>query len=611
MLTILTAAALSLQSGSTLPAPPELLARHELSAGLLHAIDIVGEQGQQILFQVDLEGEPRVFDLAPRSHRAANFVATKQLDDGSFVEVEPPPVSTYGGFSLDGRFRVFAGFYNDHLDATIEDIATGRRYEVMPHQEDEVFNHLIYPFEAAPPIQGTCGTDMLNQPAEFRPPSVQFAGADGGGTTPLREMELVIDTDFEYYTSKGSNDANVISNIETVIARVNDDLYNDVTQTNDPEIIHVITSIVIRSSSNDPYSGSISSHLNQIENEMKSASQPNGIRDHAELFSGKNFGGTLGVAWLNGVCNNNLEYSVVAANQVSSLTSRAALTGHELGHNWGSPHCSSPNCHVMCPGLGGCNGLGGDFGPFALGQINSFKASIFNCLEAPGTVPPFGGGDPGGGGDPQPPVIDTVTPASLSAVEVDGGVLTLIGSNFTGTTDVKINGVSLEVFPPEFTIVDDNTLTVQVGPQTSLGSQDISVTNAQGTTDSTFAIGANITPALELINSDPGFLLTAIPAEILIGSLPNDTIFLQASGSNLPSVLPGIVSLGIGNNFLDLIDLGIYTVNPITGYAEVSISLPNDLPTGTQFFVQAGVLSSLFPTLPVDVTNIQSGTVLF
>ncbi|MHC4894491.1 MAG: hypothetical protein ACYTFV_14310 [Planctomycetota bacterium] len=157
MLTILTAAALSLQSGSTLPAPPELLARHELSAGLLHAIDIVGEQGQQILFQVDLEGEPRVFDLAPRSHRAANFVATKQLDDGSFVEVEPPPVSTYGGFSLDGRFRVFAGFYNDHLDATIEDIATGRRYEVMPHQEDEVFNHLIYPFEAAPPIQGTCG----------------------------------------------------------------------------------------------------------------------------------------------------------------------------------------------------------------------------------------------------------------------------------------------------------------------------------------------------------------------------------------------------------------------------------------------------------------------
>ena len=191
------------------------------------------------------------------------------------------------------------------------------------------------------------------------------------------------------------------------------------------------------------------------------------------------------------------------------------------------------------------------------------------------------------------------------------GQLTLVGSNFTGTTDVKINGVSLEVFPPEFTIVDDTTLTVQVGPQTNLGSQSLSVTNAQGTTSTTFAIGANITPALELVNSDPGFLLTAIPAEILIGSLPNDTVFLQASTSNLPSILPGIVSLGIGNNFTSLIDLGIYVVNPISGYAEASINLPSDLPTGTRFFVQAGVLSSIFPTLPVSVTNIQSGTVLF
>lgn len=610
MLSILTAAALSLQSGSTLPAPQELLARHDLSAGLLHAIDIVGEQGQEIIFQVDLEGEPRVFDLAPYSNRAPGMIVTKQLDDGSLVAVEAPPVSTYNGFSLDGRFRIFAGFYNGHLDASIQDIATGRYYEVMANEGDEVFNHLIYPKEAEAPVQGQCGTDMLDQPAEFRPPSVSVDG-DGGGTTGLREMELVIDTDFEYYTSKGSNDSNVISNIETVINRVNNDLYNDTSQTNDPEIIHVITSIVIRSSSSDPYSGSIGSHLDQIENEMKSSAQQNSIRDHAQLFSGKNFGGTLGVAWLNGVCNNNLEYSVVAANQVSSLTSRAALTGHELGHNWGSQHCGSPNCHVMCPGLGGCNGLGGDFGPFALNSINNYKAAIFGCLEAPGTVPPFDGGGPGGGGDPQPPTISSISPAALASVEVDGGLLTLTGSDFTGVTDVKINGLSLGVLPPEYQVINDTTMTVQVGPQPTLGSQSIEVTNATGSTTSSFAVAATVPPALDLTNSAPGFLVTAIPAEIFVGSLPNDLVFLQASGSNLPSILPGIVSLDIGNNFLDLIDLGIWTVDQISGYVRVEVALPNDLPTGTTFYVQAGVLSSFFPTLPVDVTNVQTGTILF
>ena len=35
--------------------------------------------------------------------------------------------------------------------------------------------------------------------------------------------------------------------------------------------------------------------------------------------------------------------------------SAVAVTGHELGHNWGAPHCSSSACYLMC---GGCHQVG-------------------------------------------------------------------------------------------------------------------------------------------------------------------------------------------------------------------------------------------------------------
>lgn len=217
--------------------------------------------------------------------------------------------------------------------------------------------------------------------------------------------------------------------------------------------------------------------------------------------------------------------------------------------------------------------------------------------------------DPGGG--PTAPVVTAVTPSFISSVVPDGATITLTGTGFTGTTEVTVNGEVLAVLPPAWNVVDDTTMTVNVPIQNQLGAVPITVTNALGTGTTSLTIAATIPPALELANSDPGFLLTAVGAQIHVGSLPNDVVFLQASGSNLPSVLPGIVSLDIGNNFTELIDLGVYTVNPVTAHAFIDLPLPNDIPTGTQFFVQAGVLSSLLPTLPVDSTNVQSCTVLF
>lgn len=219
--------------------------------------------------------------------------------------------------------------------------------------------------------------------------------------------------------------------------------------------------------------------------------------------------------------------------------------------------------------------------------------------------------DPGSGGGPTAPMITSVAPAFIDSVVPDGASVTLTGTGFTGTTEVTVNGEVLPILPPAWSVVNDTTLTINVPIQDQLGAVPITVTNALGTGNTNLTIAATIPPALELANSDPGFLLTAAGAQIHVGSLPNDVVFLQASGSNLPSILPGIVSLDIGNNFTDLIDLGVYTVGAISGHAFIDLPLPNDIPTGTQFFVQAGVLSALLPVLPVTSTNVQSCTVLF
>ncbi len=593
-----TAIAAAIQAGAPYPAPADILSQNEIIAGEIHDIDVIGGQGEPITFHVEIEGDLRTFMVEPQSIRANGYRLIAQLEDGTLQDMQPGPISTYRGFSTDNLYKVWAGFDGIHLTATIESLVTGGGYEILPLPTllDPVYDHLVYRVEADIAEKGTCELiDPFIDDSEQLPGTLAF----GGGTTPLKVAQLAIDCDFEFYQSNGSSISNTEADVETVINRVINDHYNDTSQTNDPEITYLITAIVVRTTSNDPYSSnSAGTMLNELGGQWQGGGFPGIPRDHVELFSDKNIsGGTIGVAWLSGICSN-LEYSVVES-KIGSLTSRASLTSHEIGHNWGSGHCSGGDCHIMCPSLGGCAGLGGDFGASALSQINSGKAAHLFCLD-----------DPGPTGGPTAPNITAVGPGTIAAVVVDGATLTLTGSGFTGTTSVTIDGVPLEIFPAEFNVVDDGTLVMQVAPQTTLGTKVIEVTNALGSDTAQFAVSFNLAPTLELIGSDPGFQLSAVGADILVGSLPNDIVYLLASVSNQPSVLPGLVSLGIGNNFLKLIDLGVTTVSPASGYTRRLIPLAG-VPVGTQFFVQAAVISSVLSVLPAVETNVQSGTVLF
>ena len=152
--------------------------------------------------------------------------------------------------------------------------------------------------------------------------------------------ELACDADFEYFTKWGSV-ANVENRINSII-NSNNVLYEAQTG-----LSHTITTIIVRTSSNQPYTQKEASNLlSQFRNHWN-ANHGNIQRDVAHLFTGKTLAGnTIGIAYLGVVCNIPWAYGLSRSDFSTNFACVTDLTAHELGHNWNAPHCSCPN-HTM------------------------------------------------------------------------------------------------------------------------------------------------------------------------------------------------------------------------------------------------------------------------
>lgn len=217
---------------------------------------------------------------------------------------------------------------------------------------------------------------------------------------------------------------------------------------------------------------------------------------------------------------------------------------------------------------------------------------------------PFGGVNPG-------PSIANVFPGGVPAVVPDTTVeITLQGEGFTNLTSLAINGEELSVLPPEYFLDSDSQIRIFWEPQGEPGPVDIVLTDNLGSDTGTVQVQLNKAPTLDLKGSSPSFIVSIVGLEMRIGAQPGDVIFLQGSTSPVPSSLPGLVGLGLGNNFTELVDLGSLLVVPSSGVVEVTSALPGGL-TGLALYVQAAVVQAPDYLLPAAVTNLESGTILF
>ncbi|MHC4066356.1 MAG: M12 family metallo-peptidase [Planctomycetota bacterium] len=333
--------------------------------------------GEPLITDVSIDGTVHTLELVPHSVRGAEYRVLAQIADGSYVEVDPGPVRTMRGRLLDVEdSMVAASLEEDGLYARIF-LPGDEQYWVQPIASRiagaTADQYAVYRNDDIISPEGACGLEFLPNPqAEPDSPAQPQTSRGGACGTGTCLAELACDADFEYFLDWGSV-VGVENRINNVVNAINVQYERDV------DIVHQITTIIVRTAEPDPYTSTDAvTLLNQFRNHWLN-NHGNIQRDAAQLFTGKNLnGGTIGVAWLNGVCNS-FGFSVVESDCCGSFGCATDLSAHELGHNWGANHCSctgyTMNPFITCANV---------FHPtFSIPEMVSFRNSR-TCLDGGG-----------------------------------------------------------------------------------------------------------------------------------------------------------------------------------------------------------------------------------
>jgi hypothetical protein len=202
--------------------------------------------------------------------------------------------------------------------------------------------------------------------------------------------------------------------------------------------------------------------------------------------------------------------------------------------------------------------------------------------------------------------ITSITPNVIDAlVPGTNEFMTITGTRLSTVTSISIN---LDLVPASrWTIVDDNTITLDPPQVPFLGLNPIFLSDGTSTVSSSFTIVAPATPQLEIGNGDPAAVNTVANGQqfaVIVGGQPGHVHRIYYSPSGVPSMHP-LVSFCLGNNFTSLFLATVLTVGA-PGYTEVSSPLSYS-GSPAVFFSQSLNLS--VPASPMfQTSNCQSVT---
>jgi hypothetical protein len=316
----------------------------------------------------------------------------------------------------------------------------------------------------------------------------------------------------------------------------------DVIYRRDCGITFLVGTVLVRTTT-DPYSSTDpGTLLSQFQN-WWNANQGGVMRDVAMLFTGRAINGAvIGIAYLGQICNIPGAYGLTEtmyAGTSTNMTNRIGLCSHEMGHLWNAQHCdATPDCRIMCSGLGGCSGILTSFSSGEIAQIVSFRNTC-TCLTQ----------------IPSAPAITNLSPTTMSAFTPPQ--ITITGSGLIGVNSVTIGA---QTFGTNISVVSDTQMRVTPPDGQALGFQLLHVTNSVGSSNPLVLVYQETVPIEMAV---PGAVIGGTTLTFRFGGRAAHYSFLGIALTNATTMIGGFPVLsgfnGLAIGTLDAAGIGSYS----------------------------------------------------
>lgn len=190
-----------------------------------------------------------------------------------------------------------------------------------------------------------------------------------------------------------------------------------------------------------------------------------------------------------------------------------------------------------------------------------------------------------------PPTIVSFTPASIPVYQPP--LVTVTGTDLDFVTSVTLGGVPVA----SFTSVSKTQLTFQPPATLSIGTPNVVITTEVGATTPT---PLPVTGTHPVVISGPTVIPRGTSGAFTLYGDRNYISLLMLSNSNLPSILPGIVDLEIGNFFLSLWEVSSF-VHDSQGIVQFSIPIHRQFPR-TPFYFEVITVDPANPVFPLETS---------
>lgn len=234
----------------------------------------------------------------------------------------------------------------------------------------------------------------------------------------------------------------------------------------------------------------------------------------------------------------------------------------------------------------------------------SVKAAFSGHSSLSNAFPLDPDGTPGGG----PLDITSIVPSSIPAlIPGTDQTIQINGTGFLPTAVVEVDGVPVSGIPSNYTFVNGGLITLNMPEVATLGAHTIGVRQGTDLDVELVSVVAPSTPQLQVGTGDIGAAVFSFAGlDTVFGGQPGCPHLALFSLSNVPSVLPSIATLDIGNNFSQLQIVGTFVIDP-RGWTSMTFPLSGSF-SNTHLYFQSVDLCTL--PVPVVESNFQHVVVI-